>query len=76
VTHHNDDIAELGVNIVKSYLAGSVKIKVEGSMINLLTRGYLGIIKTGGPSFMKYLAGHGVGNLNKLREIFQSLRKK
>jgi hypothetical protein len=76
LSHTSDDIGELGITIAKQYLAGTVKIKVQGSMIGLLTNGYLGVIKSGGISFGKFLAQHGVTGLGKVKDVIQNLRKK
>ncbi len=70
--HHS--IGELGISITKNYLAGSVKIKVVGSILNLLTRGYLGILKAGGMEYTKFLATHGITNLSKIKSLIQKLR--
>lgn len=76
VNNPSDDIGELGIAIAKCYLAGTVRIKVTGGMISLLTNGYLGVIKSGGLSFAKFLAGHGVTGLGKIKDVIQNLRKK
>lgn len=69
------DIADLGISIAKAYLSGSIKIKVEGSMIAMLTNGYLGILKKGGTKFLTYLGSHGVSGISKMKDVFQKLRK-
>jgi hypothetical protein len=75
IENKSDDIGEIGITVVKSYLAGSIQIKVKGSMIDLLTNGYLGVIKSGGLSFAKFLASHGVTGLGKIKDVIQRLRK-
>ena len=76
VNNPSDDIGEFGIAIAKNYLAGTVKIKVTGGMISLLTNGYLGVIKSGGLSFAKFLGGHGVTGLSKIKDVIQNLRSK
>ncbi len=76
VNDKTGEIGELGINIVKSYLAGDIKIRVVGSMINLLTQGYLGVIKAGGISFAKFLASHGVNGLGKIKDVIQGLKSR
>jgi hypothetical protein len=71
----SNDIAELGINIVKSYLNKKIKIQVKGSMIALLTNGYLGVIKAGGMSFAKFLGSYGISGLSKIKEVIQNMRK-
>ncbi len=66
VSNPSNDIAELGINIAKSYLNKNIKIKVTGSMIALLTNGYLGVIKAGGISFAKFLGSYGISGLGKI----------
>jgi len=74
VNDPSEEIADLGINIAKSYLAGLVKIKVPGSVMALLTRGYIGVIRAGGLSFGKFMAGHGITGLSKIKELIQKLR--
>ncbi|MDZ4678650.1 MAG: hypothetical protein SGI74_14225 [Oligoflexia bacterium] len=75
VNDPSNDIAELGINIAKSYLNKNMKIKVTGSMIALLTNGYLGVIKAGGMSFAKFLGSYGISGLGKIKDVIQSMRK-
>jgi hypothetical protein len=75
IENPSDDVGELGITIAKNYLAGSVKIKIKGSMISLLTNGYLGVIKSGGMSFGKFLASHGISGLGKIKDFISSIRK-
>lgn len=75
VNDPSDDIGELGINIAKNYLARSVKIKIKGSILNLMTNGYLGIMKAGGVSFAKFLGSHGISGLGKIKDIFSKLKK-
>lgn len=76
VSHPSNDIAELGIHIAKAYLAKTVKIKIQGSMLKLLTNGYLGVIKGGGVAFTRFLAAHGVSGLSKIKDVFQQMRDK
>lgn len=75
VSTESEEVGELGIVVVKSYLAGTIKMKVTGSMISLLTNGYLGVIKSGGMSFAKFLGSHGISGLGKIKEVIEKLRK-
>ncbi|MCC6277845.1 MAG: hypothetical protein IT289_08035 [Oligoflexia bacterium] len=74
VQEQSPEIADLGINIVKSYFKNDVKIRIQGSILNLLTRGYLGVIKSGGAGFAQFLASHGAAGLSKIKDIFQKLK--
>jgi hypothetical protein len=75
INSETDDIGELGIAVAKMYLAGEIKIKVHGSMISLLTNGYLGVIKSGGLSFARFLGSHGISGLGKIKDVIQKFRK-
>ena len=74
VAHETDDVGELGIAVAKQYLSGSVKIKVKGSIFSLLTNGYLGVIKSGGMSFTRFLAGHGLNGLGKIKDFMTKMK--
>jgi hypothetical protein len=76
VNSETDDVGELGIVIAKQYLAGTVKMKVKGSMFSLLTNGYLGVIKAGGMSFAKFLGSHGLSGLGKIKDFIGTMRSK
>lgn len=72
--HPGDDLAEFGIEVVKLILAGEVKVRVCGSVWNVLTKGYVGIIKEAGPDFMRFLAQHGLSSLGKISSLIKSLK--
>jgi hypothetical protein len=74
--HQSLDVGEFGVLIVKNYLAGSIKVKVKGSMVSLLTNGYLGVMKAGGLSFARFLGSHGISGVSRIKTVIQALMKK
>ncbi len=71
-----DSVAQLGINIIKEVIAGNVKIRVCGSLLRVLSGGYLAIITSGGPEFMTYLASHGLTNIGKITQLIRSLKKR
>ena len=70
------DVGEFGVEVLREYLTGGVRIHVLGSLWGLTTHGYLGIMKEAGPSFAKFLASHGVGGIGKVFDHISKLRRK
>jgi hypothetical protein len=75
VASETDDVGELGILVAKMYLTGTIKIKVVGSMISLLTNGYLGVVKSGGMSFARFLGSHGISGLGKIKDVIEKIRK-
>ncbi len=73
---HDRTLGELGVEVLKQYLAGEVQVRVNGSLFGIMKNGYLGIIKDAGLPFAKFLAEHGVANISKIPEIIKKLKKK
>lgn len=74
--HKSLSLGDLGVEVLKQYVAGEIKIRVPGSFIGIMKNGYLNIIKEAGAPFLKYLATHGVSSLSKIPEIIKKLREK
>jgi len=74
VNSPSEDVGEIGVLIVKEVAHGNVKIRVTGSLLNFITRGYLGVIGKGGATFSKHLASKGLGSLGKIKETISNLR--
>ncbi|MCB0411867.1 MAG: hypothetical protein KDD22_05035 [Bdellovibrionales bacterium] len=71
-----DDLAEFGIGIVKQIIAGNVRVRVCGSVWNVLTKGYLGIIKAAGPDFLKFLSQHGLSGIAKISSLIRNMKKK
>ncbi len=69
-------VGEFGVEVVKQYLAGGIKVKILGPAVNFLTRGYLGIVKEGGLEFAGYLSAHGISGLAKWNSFLQKMKSK
>ena len=69
-----DDMGAFGIEVVKEYIKGDVRIRVLGSAFSMLKNGYIKIIKEAGPTFFKFIAENGVNNLSKLPDIFKKLR--
>ncbi|MGE3973640.1 MAG: hypothetical protein AB7F59_03850 [Bdellovibrionales bacterium] len=72
--HPGEDVGEFGIAVLKEYMAGGVRIKVPGSVLSITMNGYLGIVKEGGATFMKFLAMHGVSSLSKIASIVKNLK--
>lgn len=68
------NLGEIGVEVLKQYLAREVRIQITGGLLSIMKNGYLGIIKEAGMPFAKFLAEHGVSNLSKIPEIIKKLR--
>jgi hypothetical protein len=73
--HPGDDVGELGIAVLKEYLAGGVRISVVGSVFGIMKNGYLNIIKEGGVTFTKFLATYGLTNVTKILSVIKNLRK-
>lgn len=69
-------MADIAINITKNYLAGTIKIRLSGSLINIFTRGYLGLITSGGSEYMRFLSMHGLTNAMKIKDFILKLSKR
>lgn len=74
VTLPGDDMAVFGIEVLRLILDGSVKIRVCGNVFNVLTGGYLNIIRAAGPDFMKFLASYGFKGISKLIALIRTLK--
>lgn len=69
-----DEIGDIGVNILKEVLAGNISIKFPGRFMNLLSRGYLDMIKQGGAPVMSFLAHHGLASVAKITAAIRRMK--
>lgn len=68
-----DDLSDLVVNVVKLYLAGTVKIQIPAALPVLLFRGYVQILKASRKQLLVLLKDHGINNLS-IVSLIQKLR--
>jgi hypothetical protein len=68
-----DDLSDLVVNVVKLYLAGTVKIRIPAALPVLLFRGYVQILKASRKQLLALLKDHGINNLS-IVSVIQRLR--
>jgi hypothetical protein len=69
-----DEIGDIGVNVLKEVLAGNIRIKVPGRFLNLLSRGYLDMIRQGGTPVMGFLAQHGLASVSKITTAIKRMK--
>ena len=69
-----DEIGDIGVNVLKEILAGNIQIKVPGRFLNLLSRGYLDMLKEGGAPVMGFLARHGLASISKITSAIKRMK--
>lgn len=70
-----DEIAEIGLAIIKEMLAGSIRVEMRGGLISVLRNGYLELIASGGAPVMKLLTQIGLGSPTKIVELFRKIRR-
>jgi hypothetical protein len=70
-----DEIGDIGVNVLKEVLAGNIKIKVPGKILNLMSRGYLDMIKQGGAPVAGFLARNGLANVSKIVSTIRAMKR-
>jgi hypothetical protein len=69
-----DEIGDVGVAVLKEVLAGNIKIQVPGGIFNLMSRGYLDIIRKGGAPVAAFLARHGFSSVSKIISAIKRMR--
>ncbi len=69
-----DDIAEIGLSVLKEMLAGAIRLEMPGGLLSVLRGGYLEVIASGGAPIMKMLAQIGLNSPAKIVGFFRKLR--
>ncbi|MCB0340883.1 MAG: hypothetical protein H6626_10660 [Pseudobdellovibrionaceae bacterium] len=69
-----DNMADFGIAVVKQIVEGEVKIRICGSVLAVLRKGYLKIILEAGPDFTKYLASRGLKGAGKITSLIKGLK--
>lgn len=70
----SDEIGDIGVNVLKEVLAGHIQIKIPGRLWNLLNRGYIDMIRSGGAPVMSFLAQNGFASITKILSKIKQMR--
>jgi hypothetical protein len=69
-----DEIGDVGVAVLKEVLAGNIKIQIPGGIMNLISRGYLDIVRKGGAPVAAFLARHGLSSVSKIINAIKRMR--
>jgi hypothetical protein len=69
-----DNMAKLGIEVVREIASGNASVRVCGSIFGVLRNGYLSIIKEAGPDFTKFLASYGLSSINKVIGVIKRLK--
>lgn len=73
-TKTKDQIGDIGVGVLKEVLAGHIRVEVPGRLWNLMSHGYLNMLKEGGAPVSALLARHGLANVSKIFTTIKNLR--
>ena len=74
--HPGDQMAPLGIEIIREIAIGQIKISVVSGVSQVLSRGYLKIIKAAGPDFAKVLTYHGLNSLTQIISFVKQLKRR
>lgn len=75
LAHYTDEsVGQFGITTIKEILLGHVQIRVCGSVMRILTGGYLKIIASGGPELLNFLTLYGLNSLSKISQLIRSLK--
>jgi hypothetical protein len=70
-----DDIADIGLAIIKEMLAGSIKVEMPGGLMTVLRDGYIDVVFSGGAPITAKLGQIGLSSPLKIVDLFRSLRR-
>lgn len=74
------DIGQIGVNILKLVFSTDANRRVgfqfKAGFLTLFSKGYLGILTTGGTAFSAALAEKGLSGLSAIKKVLQNIKNK
>jgi hypothetical protein len=70
-----DEIGDIGVNVLKEILAGNISVKIPGRLMNLVTRGYLDMLRKGGAPVTAFLTRHGFTGISKILGTIKQMKR-
>lgn len=73
--HEGQGLSSFGIALAEQILAGHMRVRIRGSLFNVLRGGYIKMILAAGPEFLEYLALHGLTSTAKIVDLFRSLKK-
>jgi hypothetical protein len=71
-----DDIGEIGINLFKEVLIGSVSIRMPGGLLSVVKNGYFEVVASGGPRVAAFLAEAGLGSPMRVLHFLKRLRQR
>lgn len=69
-----DEIGEVGVNVLKEILTSNIRISVPGRFLNIISRGYIDMIRKGGAPVMGLLAQKGFSSVPKIINTIKRMK--
>jgi len=74
----DSDIGAIGVGIARLILSKDpgqkVRFRLNGGLLSLLTKGYFGVVASGGSGFASFLASKGLGGIGAIKNAVKKLR--
>ena len=71
-----ENLADTGVEVLREVLADNIEVKLVGSVKNVLTDGYVNIMRKAGPDFFAFLAQKGLTNIFKVIGYIKKMKKR
>ncbi len=73
------DIGSIGVNIAKLALSTDanrrVAVQFKAGFLTLFSKGYFGVLKTGGAVFGQFLASKGLSGMEAIKAALKSMKR-
>lgn len=80
VDFDTNDIGRYAIRIFEAIISKDpevkVSLKVRAGILTIVLKGYLGVIMLGGKTMMGWLSQHGIGGIDKIKDILSKLREK
>ena len=74
----SNDIGEIGVHIAKMVVSKDpdvqVKVQFKSGFLGLFSKGYFGVVATGGAGFASFLASQGLNGIAGIKSFFGKMK--
>ena len=74
----DSDIGAIGVGIARLILSKDpgqkVRFRLNAGILSLLTKGYFGVVASGGSAFASFLASKGLGGIGAIKNAVKKLK--
>ena len=69
-----DEISDIGVAVLKDVIAGDIRVKITGNILDILRRGYIEVARRGGAPVNAFLTRHGLSSVSQIMNTIKQMK--